>query len=149
MKKSTKKIGNIGEAKVLCKFIELGYPVYIPFGDNEKADLIVEIDKHLYKIQVKTSSNEKNGYVEFKIKSQVIHNQVNVDIFYTKDDIDYFALYNRMRDKIYLVPVEISANHVVRIRYEKPKNNQRVGINLEEDYLLENVLNNMHEWPNG
>lgn len=149
MKISTKRIGNIGEAKVLCKFVELGYPVYTSFGDNEKADLIVEINNHLYKIQVKTSSDEKDGYVSFKIKSQVVHNQESINVFYTKDDIDYFALYNIMRDKIYLVPVEISANHVIRIRYEKPKNNQKIGINLEEDYLLENVLKNMHEWPNG
>lgn len=46
----TKRIGNIGEAKVLSKFIELGYPVYIPFGDNEKADLIAEFNGKLNKI---------------------------------------------------------------------------------------------------
>ena len=33
---NTKFIGNVGEAKTLSKFVELGIPVYIPFGDNEK-----------------------------------------------------------------------------------------------------------------
>ena len=28
---NTKKIGNIGEAKTLNKFVELGIPVYLPF----------------------------------------------------------------------------------------------------------------------
>ena len=39
---NSKRIGNIGEAKVLAKFVEMGMPVYIPFGDNEKADLVAE-----------------------------------------------------------------------------------------------------------
>ena len=48
---NSKNIGNIGEAKVLTKFVELGFPVYIPFGDNEKADLIVEFNGKLNKIR--------------------------------------------------------------------------------------------------
>lgn len=52
---NSKRIGNIGEAQVLNKFVSLGIPVYIPFGDNEKADLIAEFNGKLNKIQVKTS----------------------------------------------------------------------------------------------
>lgn len=52
---TTKQLGNIGEAKVLAKFVELKVPVYIPFGDNEKSDLIAEFNGKLNKIQVKTS----------------------------------------------------------------------------------------------
>ena len=37
-----KQKGNIGEAKCLAKMIELGIPVAIPFGDNERYDLIIE-----------------------------------------------------------------------------------------------------------
>lgn len=49
----SKNIGNIGEAKVLAKFVELGIPTYLPFGDNEKADLIANFNGKLNKIQVK------------------------------------------------------------------------------------------------
>lgn len=52
---TTKQLGNIGEAKVLAKFVELKVPIYIPFGDNKKADLIAEFNGKLNKIQVKTS----------------------------------------------------------------------------------------------
>ena len=45
----TKGVGNIGEAKVLCKFVELGIPVYLPFGDNERSDLIAEFNGKLNK----------------------------------------------------------------------------------------------------
>lgn len=58
---NSKQIGNIGEAKVLSKFIELGFPVYIPFGDNEKADLVVEFNGKLNKIQIKLRLMLKTG----------------------------------------------------------------------------------------
>ena len=47
---TTKQIGNIGEARVLSEFVRLGIPVYLPFGDNEKADLIAEFDGKLNRI---------------------------------------------------------------------------------------------------
>ncbi len=52
---TTKQLGNIGEAKTLAKFVELMIPVYVPFGDNEKSDLIAEFNGRLNRIQVKTS----------------------------------------------------------------------------------------------
>ena len=52
---TTKQLGNIGEAKALAKFVELQIPVYIPFRDNEKSDLIADFNGKLNKIQVKTS----------------------------------------------------------------------------------------------
>ena len=58
---TTKQLGNIGEAKVLAKFVELQVPVYIPFGDNEKADLVAEFNGKLNKIQVKTSEEWVNS----------------------------------------------------------------------------------------
>lgn len=73
---NSKQIGNIGEAKVLSKFIELGFPVYIPFGDNEKADLVVEFNGKLNKVQVKTSIDAKNGNVIFDLTSSTAHRKM-------------------------------------------------------------------------
>ena len=42
---NSKRIGNIGEAITLAKFVEKGIGVYVPFGDNEKIDLIIELNK--------------------------------------------------------------------------------------------------------
>lgn len=100
---NSKQIGNIGEAKVLSKFIELGFPVYIPFGDNEKADLVVEFNGKLNKVQVKTSIDAKNGNVIFDLTSSTAHRKNGMRHKYTIDEVDYFALYNLCRDKIYLL----------------------------------------------
>ena len=51
----------------------MGIPIYIPFGDDEKADLIAEFDGKLNKIQVKTSIKSKNGCSIFDLTSSTAH----------------------------------------------------------------------------
>ena len=77
---NTKSIGNIGEAKVLCKFVELGIPVYLSFGDNEKADLIAEFNGKLNKIQVKTSLKAEDGTMKFDLTSSSTHRKMEEGI---------------------------------------------------------------------
>lgn len=147
---NSKRIGNIGEAKVLAKFVELGIPVYLPFGDNEKTDLIADFNGKLNKIQVKTSIKAENGKMKFDLTSSTLHIKNGVKHIYTKNEIDYFACYNIARDKIFLISIE-KANYLseITIRYEKPKNNQVQGINFEKDFLIDNVLcvETLHDEP--
>jgi len=137
---NTKNIGNIGEAKVLAKFVELGVPVYIPFGDNEKADLIAEFGGKLQKIQIKTSIKAENGKMIFDITSSTQHRKNGVKHIYTPDEIDYFACYNIERKCILLFKVDEVPNTAITVRYEKPKNGQIIGIRFEEDYLIDKIL---------
>lgn len=131
---NTKSIGNIGEAKVLCKFVELGIPVYLPFGDNERADLIAEFNGKLNKIQVKTSLKAEDGKMKFDLISSTTHRKNGVKHVYTANEIDYFACYNIGRDKIFLIPVNDTANTSIFIRYERPK-----IIKLKE-YILKKII---------
>lgn len=146
---NSKNIGNIGEAKVLAKFIELGVPVYLSFGDNEKADLIAEFNGKLNKIQVKTSIKAEDGKMIFDLTSSTMHRKNGVKHIYTPNEIDYFACYNINRDKIFLININKAPNTAITIRYEKPKNNQTQGIKLEENYLIDNILcvETLHEAP--
>ena len=50
---NSKRIGNIGEAITLAKFVEKGIGVYIPFGDNEK---ISDVNEWLSKIALKNDT---------------------------------------------------------------------------------------------
>lgn len=138
---TTKQIGNIGEAKVLSEFVRLGIPVYLPFGDNEKADLIAEFNGKLNKIQVKSSQKIIEDKVKFSLVSSTMHRQNGVKHIYTENEIDYFALYNLERDKVYLVSIneEGLPKNEVTIRFNPPKNQFKTF--LEEDYLIEKVLN--------
>ena len=146
---NSKRIGNIGEAKVLCKFVELGIPVYIPFGDNEKADLIADFNGKLNKIQIKTSQKAEEGKMIFDLTSSTTHRQNGEKHIYNDNEIDYFACYNIARDKIFLISVNETPNTSITIRFEKPKNNQTQGIKFEQDYLIDNILcvETLHETP--
>jgi len=137
---NTKGIGNIGEAKVLAKLVELGIPVYIPFGDNERVDLIAEFNGKLNRIQVKTSIKAEDGVMIFSLNSSTMHRKKGVRHIYTDSEIDYFACYNIARDKIFLLPVNEVSNNTINIRYEAAKNHQIKDIKFEENYLIENIL---------
>ena len=137
---NSKRIGNIGEAKVLAKFVEMGIPIYIPFGDDEKADLIAEFDGKLNKIQVKTSIKSKNGCSIFDLTSSTAHRTNGERRKYLNSEIDYFALYNLDRDKIYLMKVPDNPMSAITIRFEDTKSGMKSRVNYESDFLIENVL---------
>jgi Holliday junction resolvase-like predicted endonuclease len=136
----SKRIGNIGEAKVLSELVRFGIPVYIPFGDTEKADLIAEFNGKLNKIQVKTSEKAKDGYYEVDLRSCKNHKTTPETYHYTKTDIDYFATYNIERDVVCLIPITEAPKAAIILRYVDTKNNQANKVHLESDYLLEKII---------
>lgn len=139
---NSKRIGNIGEAKVLAKFVEMGMTVYIPFGDNEKADLVAEFNGKLNKIQIKTSVKSNNGCSMFHLTSSTAHRTNGSRHKYSINEIDYFALYSLDRDKIYLMKVPEIPMTYITIRFEETKSGKKIGVNYEDDFLIENVLKN-------
>lgn len=141
---TTKQIGNIGEIKTIAKFVELGIPVYLPFGDNEKADIVAEFGGKLNRIQVKTSCKAEDGKMVFSIVSSTVHRQNGVKHIYTNDEIDYFALYNIERDVVLLISVnepELPKSSIT-VRYTRPKGTNQYKLFMEEDYLLEKTVSN-------
>ena len=146
---NTKRIGNIGEVKVLAKFVELGIPVYLPFGDNEKADLVAEFNGKLNKIQIKTSIKAEDGKMLFDITSSTTHRKNGEKHVYTSEEIDYFACYNIERDCILLFKPDEVANTSIAVRYEPTKNGQVRNVRFEKDYLIDNILcvETLHETP--
>ena len=138
---NSKRIGNIGEAKVLAKFVEMGIPIYIPFGDDEKADLVAEFNGKLNKIQVKTSIKSKNGCLIIELTSSTAHRTNGGRRKYSNSEIDYFALYSLDRDKIYLMKAPDNPMTAITIRFEDTKSGKKIGVNYESDFLIENILN--------
>ena len=49
---NTTNLGNIGQAYVIAKFVELGIPVYTPIGEGYPTDLIADFKGKLNKIQI-------------------------------------------------------------------------------------------------
>ena len=139
----TKRCGNIGEAVAISNFVKYGIPVYLPFGDNERADLIAEFGGKLNKIQVKTSVYASDGKMVFDLTSSTVHRKNGVRHKYNNKEIDYFFCYNVERDKSFLIKAPDKPISVFTIRYEASKNNQTKNINYEHEYLFENIVNSL------
>lgn len=132
------RIGDIGVANVIARCMSKNIPVYIPFSDNEKADLIILLDNVPKKVQVKTTLEDKQGVSVFHAMScsSKIYNRKSVIHKYTKDEVDYFMLYNIKRNEVYMVPFAECAGGIITIRHTIPKNNQTKGIKFDRDFIF-------------
>ena len=134
---NTKNIGNIGEAIALQEFVKKGISVYISFGENEKADLIADFDGKLNKIQVKTSQKIEDGKIVWRITSNCtsgVHK-------YTKQEVDYFVLYNIESDLLLIIPFSLVEGKTQATFYVpfKQSTNQYKLLNYQ-DYLFDKII---------
>lgn len=136
---NTTNIGNIGYAKVLSKFVELGIPIYVPFGEGYTADLIAQFGGKLNKIQIKTTQKIHNGEcIKWKItKQEGYHgNQKS----YTEDEVDYFALYCIEADVLCLVPFDRAPKAEMIIRLDSYTGTKTKIMKFVSDFLFEKVI---------
>ncbi len=66
---NTKKQGDIGESRAIYEYTRLGWVVCKPLCDSAKYDLIIERCGKLKRVQVKTSSQKKNGTCEVGLRT--------------------------------------------------------------------------------
>lgn len=140
---TTKQVGNIGEINIIAAFVDRCIPVYIPFGDNEKADLIAEFNGKLQKIQIKTTENTESydgDFAYFDLTSSTTHRSNGVKHVYSKDEIDYFALYNIETRECFLIAVNDAPRLCITLRYTAPKNNQVKGIRFAKDFTFDKII---------
>lgn len=149
---TTKQLGNIGEAKTLAKFVEHNIPVYVAFGDNEKSDFIADFNGKLNRIQCKTSEfMEDATKIGFHLTTNTRGiNGENKKHKYTKDEVDYFSLYNHESEILLLVPLNVlegKSTVTFRIPWQ-PSRNQNVSLNYE-DFTFEKIMcvETLHETP--
>lgn len=69
--------------------------------------MIAEFNGKLNKIQCKTSLKYEDGKILFSLISSTVHRKNGIKHIYTKDEIDYFSLYNIECDKLLLLPIDI------------------------------------------
>lgn len=139
---NTKNIGNIGEAGVLYKFVELNIPIYIQFGDNEPADYIILVDNKPIKIQVKTSSAYDCHITTFDLVSSTTHRIHGKKHKYSTEEVDAFVCYDLITKECFLVKNHGNMTGFT-VRYNKPKNLQYKNINFCKDFILS--VETLHE----
>lgn len=139
MELTAKQKGNLTELQCLTAFYEQGCHVSIPYGENSRYDMIVDVNGKLIRVQVKTSSlkhNDSNA-IEFSCRSSYINSTGVKNVRYNANEIDYFATY--WNDKCYLIPIS-ECSTAKTIRFAPPKNGQKSGISFAKDYELSKQL---------
>lgn len=136
--RNTTNIGNIGYAKVIAKLCELNIPVYSPFGEGYTADLIADFGGKLTRIQIKTTEKVHGDFITWKITKQSGFHGSRVP--YTKEEVDYFALYCIQEDILCLVPFEKTTKTVLTIRLDNYKGVRTKTMKFVSDFSFEKVI---------
>lgn len=129
-----KILGTIGEAAILTEFLKHNVDVLIPYGDNLPYDMAIVINNNFYKIQVKTTEQVVDGCMVFNICKTNPYTKTNIK--YTKEEIDYFALYCVETNWCGLISIEECLSKELRIRTHLPKNKQIDRSKLADDYAF-------------
>ena len=131
-----KSIGEIGENCVIGELAKFGIGVAPVLSDNYPFEMIAITDKNLFKIQVKTSTTNKNGeHISFSIAS---NNWLQGTIKkYTKEDCDVVILYDLVEHNCFLLsPEDFENRRSFTIRYKKPITTNKYGYNWFEDFQI-------------
>lgn len=126
---NTKTIGNKGEAATLAALVKLEFPVLTPFGDNERYDLVVEVDGTFHRIQCRTGQLKKSC-IEWRSGRVVMGRRIP----YQLGSVDWFAVYCEKIDQVYILHESMRS----KLRIDPPKNNQKKGVVWARDHLIEN-----------
>jgi hypothetical protein len=130
---NTKSIGEKSEGVVLAKFLQLGWIVLLPFGDNQRYDFVIDRGNGFEKIQVKTA-RLKEGWVEFTPYSSRSHRGQSNKSY--RGECDYFASFCPKNGKIYFLKVDDCCEASVKLRITPPKNNQKSKIRYAMDFEI-------------
>ena len=125
--------GDASEAAVIAELKKRGKTVLIPFGDNQRYDIVIE-DDGFERVQIKTAREKENVKVMFDTAGSHTNSKGTKKKPYSKNEIDSFIIYNQVRDIVYKIPIEEAPNTNMIIRH-KPKQDQP-SINWAEDYVL-------------
>jgi hypothetical protein len=135
-----KTIGDRTTLAVLAALYELGYLIFVPFGENTRYDLVIDDGEKLHRVQCKTG-RLRNGAVKFATCSSYAHhpNPKMITRDY-KGEIDLFAVYCPETTDVYLIPIEdVDTNRRASLRVLPSRNNQQKRIRDANDYLVASV----------
>ena len=122
------------------KFVELGYIVSIPYGNNSRYDLLVDTGKNFYRVQCKTASLNNNGSYTINTSNSVSTTTQRRTKHYTKNEIDFIA--SIINNQLVIIPVEMIETSKSKVfRTELPKYGSKSTCNLIQDFTVEKYFN--------
>ena len=131
MQMNTKDVGDVTEAKVIHELISNGYSVCVPFGDNDKYDLVVDDREHLHRVQCKTGWTNKANTMRFNTHSQTTKEGEYHENTY-HGEIDAFVVRYPENENIYWVDIDEATEQKMELRFDAEIDHP--SINWAEEY---------------
>ena len=136
---NTKSIGEISEAVAIAEFLKAGFPVLLPFGDNRRYDMVVEVGGQFLRVQCKTARPVHGGAVLcFKTRSGAFGpgDRVTSRARSYRNEADLFAAYAPSTGQVYVLAVDNVPESEVWLRLTPTKNHQQARIRYAEEHTL-------------
>jgi hypothetical protein len=129
---NAKAKGETTEAIILAHLMKLGYAVSIPFGNNQRYDLILDDGKALFRVQCKTG-RFINGCVAFMTCSKNGFTNKRTPYY---NQIEFFLVYSPNTEKIYKVPVNKTSKTQMMLRVNENQGGNYTRINWAKDFII-------------
>jgi hypothetical protein len=127
-------VGLRTEAAILAELVRRGYQVLIPFGTNQRYDLVLDMSGEFIRAQCK-KGRLRNGVVRFAARSVRVNTHGIFFRGYT-GEIEIFLVHCPETNQIYAVPVDEVRGTEGWLRVDPTRNGQRERIRWARDYEL-------------
>ena len=128
---NTKDRGDETEAKIIHELISKGYSVSVPFGDNDKYDLVVDDGESLHRIQCKTAWKNKQNTIRFNTHSQTTQaGEYHENTYH--GEIDAFVVRYPDDGTLYWIDIGEATEQKMELRFDAKIDHP--SINWAEDY---------------
>jgi hypothetical protein len=94
-----KRRGEAAEAAFLARATALGFSVCLPWGDSDRYDSVVELDRGFLRVQVKSATRYAEN--RYRVKTTGASGRV-----YTSKEIDFFVAYIVPENLWYIIPIQ-------------------------------------------
>ncbi len=144
-----KAVGDRSMLAIMAVLQDLG-DLYLPFSENTRTDLILDLDGDLKRIQCKTG-RLRAGAVRFSVCSNYGHhpNPLARQRDY-HGQVDCFAVFCGETNAVYLIPIEdLPVTREAALRVQAPRNGPFRRVRMAADYEVGRFLIEGLRGPSG
>jgi len=127
-------VGHRAEAAILAGLVKRGYRVLLPFGVNQRYDLVLDCDGRFLRAQCKTG-RLREGVIQCSTQSIQSNTRGTRWRSYT-GEIDLFIIYCPQNDSVYVIPADEVPSRGMHLRVSPPRNQQDKRVRWANDYKL-------------
>jgi PD-(D/E)XK endonuclease len=127
-------VGQRTEAAILSELVRRGYSVLLPFGTNQRYDVVLDLGGRFVRGQCKTG-RLRGGSIEFSPRSTRA-NRSGVFSRSYHGEVEIFLVHCPKLNRIYAVPVDETPKSYMALRLKPARNGQARRTHPAENYEL-------------